>query len=482
MRRHRSRVSNFAAGVIGAVLILVICYLVFGGSLPFSGSPYVLKAVFTSETQLHIPSDVRTAGVKVGQVVSVQKIGGPSSQDGVVTMDIDPSGLPIHADATVNIRPRIFLEGNFYVDLSPGSPGARVLPSGSMLSAPQTSGPVQLDRVLGALNSNARANLQTLLQGIGLALNGLPTPAEDAAQDPSVRGLTGGQGLNLSLKYSVDAFRASAMVNQALLGIQPNDLAGVVRGNEELFRGLAASGQQLPSLVTNFNATLAALASRQQQLSQTIAALPPWLQATNSALGPIQASFAPTKRFAAALIPGVKQLDPTIGLALPWLKQATALVSPRDLGGLLRYLTPAVQNTSSSLSATKTLLTAGDQFARCFSHNIIPTGNEVIQDPPGDSTGAQLYQEFFQSAVGLAGAAQNFDGNGRYTRASAGGGSILAQTSPVSSAGPLFGNFVVQPLGSRPAWPGHAPPLNRNVPCPDNPVPDLNSATTGAAP
>ena len=479
MRRRKPRVTTFWAGVIGAVVILAICYLVFGGSLPFSSSPYVLKAEFTSETQLHIPSEVRTAGVKVGQVVSVVQRAG---QTGVVTMDIDRSGLPIHADATVNIRPRIFLEGNFYVDLKPGSPSAPVLSSGSTLSAPQSSGPVQLDRVLAALNSNARANLQTLLQGIGLGLNGLPTAAEDVSQDPSVRGLTGGQALNLSLKYSVDAFRASAMVNQALLGIQPNDLSGVVKGNEEVFRGLAASGPQLPAFVSSFNATLAALAARQQQLGQTIAALPPWLEATDSALGPIQASFAPTKAFAAALIPGVKQLDPTIGVGLPWLKQATLLASPQDLGGLLKYLTPAVQNTSSSLSATRTLLSATDQFAQCFSHNIIPAGNEVIQDGPGDSTGTQVYREFFQSAVGLAGASGNFDGNGRYTRASAGGGSTQFQTSFIPNFGPLFGNAVLAPLGTRPAWPGHAPPLRRDVPCAQNPVPDLNRVSTGGTP
>ena len=477
--RRRSRVSNFAAGAIGALVILFICYLVFGGSLPFSGSQYVLKAEFTSQTQLHIPSEVRTAGVKVGEVVSVTQRAG---QTGVVTMNIDPSGLPVHADATVNIRPRIFLEGNFYVDLKPGSPNAPVLASGSTLPAPQTAGPVQLDRVLAALNSDARANLQTLLQGIGGALNAPPTPAQDATQDPIVRGLTGGQALNVSLSYSVDAFRASAMVNQALLGIQPNDLAGVVKGNEQVLRGLADSGAQLPSLVSTFNATMAALASRQRFLAETIAALPPWLEATDSALGPIQASFAPTKQLAAALIPGVNQLDPTIGVALPWLAQSTALVSPAELGGLLKYLTPAVQNTSSSLSATKTLLSAGDQFAQCFSHNIIPAGNEVIQDPPAGSTGIQVYREFFQSAVGLAGAAQNFDGNGRYTRASAGGGSIQFQTSFIPNFGPLFGNAVLQPLGTRPAWPGQAPPVRRDVACAKNAVPDLNRVTTGSAP
>jgi phospholipid/cholesterol/gamma-HCH transport system substrate-binding protein len=481
MRRRGSRVSNFAAGIIGAVLILFVCYLVFGGSLPFGSSPYVLKAVYTTETQLHIPSDVRIAGVKVGEIVSVQRIAG-SRQAGLLTMDIDQNGLPIHADATINIRPRIFLEGNFYADLQPGSPNAPVLASGSTLSAAQTSGPVQLDRILSDLNSNSRANLQTLLIGLGGALNTVGTPAANSTQDPSTQRLTGGQALNLSLKYSAQAFRASAIVNDALLGIQPHDLSGAIRGQEQVLSALAASGQQLPSLVVNFNATMAALASRQQQLSQTIAALPPWLRATDSALGPLDSSFAPTQEFAKALIPGINQLNQTITVALPWLKQSTLLMSPSELGGLLTYLTPAVQNTSQSLAATKTLLDASNLFAQCFTHNVVPAGNQVIQDPP-NSTGIPVYREFLQSAVGLAGAAQNFDGNGRYLRASAGGGEIQVATSPLGgNQGPLYGNAVLPPLGTRPAWPGQAPPLNRNVACYRNPVPDLNRVTTGGTP
>ena len=44
------------------------------------------------------------------------------------------------------------------------------------------------------------------------------------------------------------------------------------------------------------------------------------------------------------------------------------------------------------------------------------------------TTGLMAYQELFQSAVGLAGVGQNFDGNGRYLRAAAGGGSDRVQT------------------------------------------------------
>jgi phospholipid/cholesterol/gamma-HCH transport system substrate-binding protein len=480
IRRHQPRISTLAAGLIASVLILVVCYLVFGGSVPFTGSPFILKATFTAETDLHLNSPVRIAGVNVGQVTTVSRVPG-SPTAAVVTMTIDPSGLPIHADATVNIRPRLFLEGNYYIDLAPGTPAAPTLSTDATLPAANTSGPVQLDRVLSALNSNARANLQTLLQGLGGSLNGIPTPAQDASQDPSQRGLTAGESLNASLKYAANAFKASAIVNQALLGSQPHDLSGVVAGNAHIFAALASQQSRLSDLVTVFNATMGALAARQQDLSTTIALLPPLLRAQASALGPLQSSFGPTRAFAQALTPSVKQLDSTIGVALPWIAQSTALLSPRYLGGLLDSLTPAVQGTASTLSSTETLLSGSDALARCLVHNVIPTGNEVIQDPPV-STGLQVYQELFQSAVGLAGIGQNFDGNGRYVRASAGGGSDRVATGSLASDGPLYGNAVLPPLGTRPAFPGQAPPVRRDIPCYRNAAPNLNHVRTGAGP
>jgi len=480
MRRHRSRVSNLVAGAIAAVLILVVCYLVFGGSVPFSGSPFTLRATFTVETQLHLGSPVRIAGVDVGTVTGVSRVSG-SSTAAVATMSIGPNGLPIHADATADIRPRLFLEGNFYVDLSPGTPAARTLSSGDTLPAAQTTGPVQLDRVLSALNSNTRENLQTLVQGLGQSLNGQPTATQDAAQDPSVRGLTAAQALNKSLNYAARAFKAATIVNAALLGQQPHDLSGVVSGNEHIFAALASEQNHLSDLVTTFNATMGALSARQQDLSTTISLLPGLLRALNSALGPLQASFGPTQAFARDLTPSVEQLAPTITAGLPWLAQSRALLSPSELGGLLRYLSPAVQGTASTLISTKSLLTGSDELAGCFVNTLIPTGNERIQDPPL-TTGLQVYQELFQSAVGLAGVAQNFDGNGRYARALAGGGSDRVQTGALPGTGPLYGNAVVPPLGTRPAYPGKQPPLNSTVPCFKSAPPNLSAAKTGVGP
>lgn len=479
MRRHRSRVSNLAAGVIAVALVAILTYVVFGGPIPFAGTPFELKAVFTTDTQLHLHSPVRIAGVNVGQVTSVRHLSGSSAA--VVTMSIAPSGLPVHADATASIRPRLFLEGNFYVELSPGTPGASTLSSGATLPAAQDTGPVQLDRVLSALDSNTRTNLQTLVRGFGAALNAPPTAAQEAGQDPSQRGLTAGESLNRSLQYSANAFRASAIVNQALLGEQPHDLSGAVSGTQRVFGALAAESGHLGHLVGAFDQTMSALADRQAALQQTIAELPGVLRATDAALGPLQASFAPTRTFAAQLTPSIRQLDPTIGVALPWLTQSIDLFSRSELRGLLTSLTPAVNATASTLNATRSLLRGSDALAGCVIRDVVPTGNERISDPPL-TTGLQVYQELLQSAVGLASAAQNIDGNGRYMRASTGGGADREATGPLGGDGPLYGNAVLPTLGTRPAFSGHAPALNSGVACERDAAPDLNAVTTGTGP
>ncbi len=69
--------SLMRAGLIGCVLVAIAVYLVFGGQIPFTAPPeFTLHAVFTTETQLHIPSPVRIAGVDVGNIVVDQAAAG----------------------------------------------------------------------------------------------------------------------------------------------------------------------------------------------------------------------------------------------------------------------------------------------------------------------------------------------------------------------------------------------------------------------
>lgn len=61
-------------------------------------------------------SPVRIAGIDVGVVSGVSPAGNASR----ISFTVDDNGLPLHSDATVRIRTRLFLEGGYY----PGQRGA----------------------------------------------------------------------------------------------------------------------------------------------------------------------------------------------------------------------------------------------------------------------------------------------------------------------------------------------------------------------
>ena len=130
---------------------------------------------------------MRIAGVEVGKVSKVEPAGDDSPAT-VVTMKLKDEALPIHEDAQLKIRPRIFLEGNFFVDLRPGTPSARRASTPATRSRPtQTTAPVQLDQVLGTLKSDTPQGPAEAAQGYGDAIDGEPQPGEDDDQDPRRR-------------------------------------------------------------------------------------------------------------------------------------------------------------------------------------------------------------------------------------------------------------------------------------------------------
>src|SRR3954469_1741672 len=337
-RRQGNRISPAVAGTLVVVLIGILAFIAFSPSLPFS-SPYEIKAVVANAANIQPRSPVRIAGVNVGEVKSVERE--PDTTTSVITMTIEDKGLPIFKDAEMKVRPRIFLEGNFFVDIQPGTPGSPEVKDGGTVPITQTSGPVQLDQVLTALQSDTRKELQVLVQGYGDALNGKPLPGEDADQDPLVKGLTGGEALNKSLIYATPALRGVSVVNQALLGTQLHDLSRLIAGQQKVSAKLASNDENLKDLVTNFNRTTAAFAAESDNLSATIRLLPGVLRQARPTLAALNASFPPTRAFAREILPGVEETGPTIAASFPWIKQVRLLVSKPELQGLVAELKPA---------------------------------------------------------------------------------------------------------------------------------------------
>jgi virulence factor Mce-like protein len=474
---RRREISSFKAGLMLATVLFAFAFFVFTKTNPFA-NPYQLKAVFQNTDALHVNSPVRIAGVEVGTVKSIDAASGGDSSAATVTMDIKRNGLPIYTDAEAKIRPRIFLEGNFFVDLQQGTPGARKASSGYTIPVTQTAAPVQLDQVLTSLQFNTRRDLQTLVRGYGDALYGKPRPGEDATQVKATKGETAAKSLNDSLRTAPAALRGLAVVNQALLGTDVHDLSGFIRGQQKVSSALASREQSLKDLVTNLNRTTAAFASEQGNLQATIHLLPGVLQRANPLFDHLNASFPPTRAFAREILPGVRETPATINAAFPWIAQARGLVSRPELQGLARDLRPAVGNLAKLTNGTIQLLPQVDLVSKCFTKVVLPAGDIKVNDPPL-STGIENYKEFFQSLVGLSGESQNFDGNGQYTRFQTGGGAHQVSTGSVPGLGPFFGNAGATPIGSRPAAPANKPPYNRKATCFKNKLPDVNGARTG---
>ena len=481
MRRARRKgVSPFAAGALLIALVAIVTFLVFGNDIPFT-RPYQVKVVVANAQSIKTRSPVRIAGVTVGEVQKVESVGDETTT--VLTLNMSDRGLPLYKDAQVKVRPRIFLEGNFFLDVRPGTPGSGKIPDGGTIPVSQTTSPVQLDQVLTALQADTRKDLQTLVQGYGDALDGPPKPGEDATQDPDVRGKTAAQALNQSLKYAPDALRGVALVNQASQGTDLHDLSKLVAGTQKVSAALSRNDQNLKDLVSNFNTTMAAFASRSADLKSTIAQLPGVLDLANSTFANLNRSFPPTRAFARDILPGVRETAPTITASFPWVRQTRALMSRPELQGLVRDLRPAVADLSSVTDESIQLLPQVDLANRCFIDIVLPTGDKPIDDG-FLSTGLPNYKEFWQTMTALSGESQNFDGNGQYTRFQTGGGPETVSTGPTGVSSfvgePLFGNPATAPIGSRPARPAAKPPYNRKKPCYTNTPPNL-AAKTGPA-
>ena len=471
--RFKWRPSNAVIAVIFILIFTVGPYLAFTGHVPFTSYGYQLKATFSNGVNIATNSPVRIAGVDVGRVISTERDGDATT----VTFTVEGKGRPIHDDAFAAIRPRIFLEGNFFIDLSPGSPSAPELGSGDTIPVSRTSTWVQIDEVLTALQAPVRADLGHLLESYGTALTSKPTAAEDATQEPEVRGKTAGEALNGAFQYGGDAGRYSAQVTNALLGTQPHDLSRLIAGTGRTFAALAKNEDDLKGLIVNFDVFTGALAAQSANLSTTINRLAPTLTNFHSSLVSLNKALPPLRAWAIEMTPAVAELPAVIKAGKPWLAQARPLLSGKEAGGTAKLLREATPGLAGAAQAGKAVaLPQLNRISLCTTKVLVPTGNQVINDQ--FSTGQPNYREFLYTLTNFSGWGQNFDGNGPFLRVQPGGGDVLVeQKNPegnLSTDKRDYAHTIAPPLGTQPQL-GGRPPKKPEVRCDSNPVPDVNA-------
>jgi phospholipid/cholesterol/gamma-HCH transport system substrate-binding protein len=462
MRRRdviRRRRSNLRWGIVTALLASAATYAAFVG-LPSTGG-YEVRAVMRSASELRPDAVVRIAGVEAGRVAKVERGPGDTA---LVTMRLRDSARPIHADATLKVRPRLFLEGNFFVDLRPGSPSAPELGDGGTIPLAQTATPVQLDQVLSALRSDGREQLQRLVRELGSSLRGGGARALGRAIDPAG-----------------PALRDSARAASALRGTHERDLSGAILQTSRVTAALDAHRDELAGLLAAFDATAAAAASREDELRATVRNLSALLRVALPAVRDVRAALPAVDAFARDVRPLLRRAPRTLDLARPLLRELRGALGRRELPALIRALRPPLRTLAALQPDLAALLAQVTPVTDCVRDRALPVLTTPLEDG-ALSTGQPAWLELLHGMVGLASASQGFDGNGPSVRYMAGFGEQLVSTGRLPGTGQLLGLTPVPVEGARPAPPASKPPFRPDAECRRQEPVNLEAAAVGAPP
>ncbi len=456
--------SRRKAGVIGLIVLTVLVYFAFTKDIPFTRG-YEVNAYFTNAANIQPRSPVRIAGVNVGRVAKVERA--KDSNLTKLVLDLDDEALPIHANATAKVRFRIFLEGNAFVDLKPGTPGSPAIKDGGSIPVAQTGGPVQLDQLLAAVNSDARKGLSSIFTEIGTAFNTVGTPEENKTQDDDVKKLTGAEALNRAFRYGPDGFRGGAKLFDALIGYSPDANLTILRGFRDFNTAINDREAQLVPLIADFGTTIGAFADDEDALRQSTKQFSRLAYESEPTLRELNQLLPALTKWSDTIAPQLKEIPETAREAGPWINQTQALLSKNELGKTAPLAQRTVENFAKTAGASRGLFTQLNRIAVCWSNNWFPTLNTPLSDGAA-SSGKENYKEFWYALVGWNSAAQGFNGNGPVLRL--GSGSAADVQTP---SGALYGKAAQPQIGVNPLLPSKNPTLRNDVPCYKNQRPNL---------
>lgn len=248
---HGPRGNPVVTGIATMVVVLTVMLMVVisgipgGPTLPLlGGHPILIKAQLTDADALAPKAGVQIAGVKIGEVRSVESQGDLA----LVTMAIEPQYNDLHTDARILLRPH-GLFGPKFIEVSPGSASAPLLHDGDTIPGEQSVLPVDLDRVLHELQAPERLQLQTALIQLGEAA----------------------QGRGVDFNHLVGAANTlTAVIDspvRALDKVSPNFSDFIIQN--EAFNASFAQAP-LDQLVANSNKTLAAFAANTDHIASLL--------------------------------------------------------------------------------------------------------------------------------------------------------------------------------------------------------------------
>jgi phospholipid/cholesterol/gamma-HCH transport system substrate-binding protein len=307
-------VARVAALAALGIAVVVVAVLLLSGD---GGKEYRVQLI--NAGQLVNGDDVQVGGRRVGSIEDISLTDHNLAQ---IKIKVDSDFAPLHQGTTAIVR-ATSLSGiaNRYLALTPGPNSAPALPDNAILRTDKTTSIVDLDQLFNTLTPKTRAGLQNVIQGSATQFDKKGAQANAAA------------------KYFNPALSTSTAVINEVLSDQQT-FTNFVLDSSKLVSTVAQRRNDLTNLVTNTNATAAAIAAENQSLAQAIGLLPSTLRKGNTTFVNLRATLGDLDKLVAASKPVAPKLAPFFKTLRPLLREARPTV--QDLSLLIR--TPGPNN------------------------------------------------------------------------------------------------------------------------------------------
>lgn len=366
-----------------AALAVAVAVAVAAAVLLRGGESLRLHATFADAGQLVRGGEVQVAGRRVGVIAALDV-----TRDGMADVELDigdDSVLPLREGTRARIR-AVGQAGvaNRFVELEPGPASAPELRDGARLAPDRTTGIVDLDALLDALDGPARKDLQELIGR--------------SAEVYAGSGAEAFAGMLERLDPASGAFRRMAQE----LAYDERALASLVRSGRAAATALASRDDDLTGAVEETARTFGALADERRALGEALDGSPAFLR---KAAGTLDRVRGTTRR----LRPALREAAPALAALRPVL---------RETPPTLRRADPVLADLRGQLPALRRTLDGFRRLAEPASTGLRELGKAVKASAP-IVRGVRIYGADFALGVtnGLAGIiTSNFNHAGHYAR------------------------------------------------------------------